>query len=180
MILARVIEIVSGEPLPRFLASRIFQPLGMTATFVLTHLGQKTPEVARGFDRHGRPDDFEGMATGESGVYSTVTDLLRFDQALYSERLVSQALLTESFVPARVRDGSTTYGIGWNVVSDASGTRVWHQGNTAGFRAFMERRLRDRITVIMLTNGGDTNRMAINEHIQALLRGESLPLPQLR
>ena len=58
----------------------------------------------------------------------------------------------------------------------SSGMRVWHQGNTAGFRAFIERRLRDRITVIMLTNGGDTNRMAIDDNIQRILRGES---PQL-
>jgi hypothetical protein len=46
---------------------------------------------------------------------------------------------------------------------------VWHQGNTAGFRAFIERRLADRITVIMLTNGGDTNRMTINDSIQRIL-----------
>jgi len=84
-------------------------------------------------------------------------------------------------VPAHVREGSTTYGFGWNVVTDASGVvRVWHQGNTAGFRAFIERRLRDRITVIMLTNGGDTNRMAINERIQRIVRGEPPQLPRPR
>jgi hypothetical protein len=49
---------------------------------------------------------------------------------------------------------------------------VWHQGNTAGFRAFIERRLAGRITVIMLTNGGDTNRMAINDSVQRILRGK--------
>jgi CubicO group peptidase (beta-lactamase class C family) len=120
------------------------------------------------------------MATGESGVYSTVGDLLRFDQALYTDRLVSQQTLAEAFVPAKVREGTTTYGLGWNIVTDASGVRVWHQGNTAGFRAFIERRLRDRITVIMLTNGGDTNRMAINEDIQRILRGEPPQLPRPR
>jgi CubicO group peptidase (beta-lactamase class C family) len=112
------------------------------------------------------------MATGESGVYSTVADLLRFDQALYTDVLVDQRSLAEAFVPARVRQGSTSYGFGWNIITDASGTTVWHQGNTAGFRAFIERRLRDRITVIMLTNGGDTDRMAINASIQRILRGE--------
>jgi CubicO group peptidase (beta-lactamase class C family) len=176
VLLALVIEAVSGESLPRFLGSRIFEPLGMGATFVLTSPDQKTADVARGYDSDGRADDFEGMATGESGVYSTVTDLLRFDQALYTNSLVSQRTLAEAFVPAPVREGSTSYGFGWNIVTDASGMRVWHQGNTAGFRAFIERRLRDRITVIMLTNGGDTDRMAINASIQRILRGDQ---PQL-
>jgi hypothetical protein len=113
------------------------------------------------------------MATGESGVYSTVTDLFAFDQALYTDVLVRQRTLADAFVPAAVREGRTSYGFGWNVVNEADATRVWHQGNTAGFRAFFERRLGSRTTVIMLTNGGDTNRMAINEDIQRVLRGES-------
>jgi CubicO group peptidase (beta-lactamase class C family) len=180
VLLALILEASSGESLPRFLDSRIFKPLGMSATFVLTNPAQKTADVARGYGRTGAADDFEGMATGESGVYSTVPDLLRFDQALYTDRLVSQRALAEAFVPAAVREGSSTYGFGWNIVTDASGTRVWHQGNTAGFRAFIERRLRDRITVIMLTNGGDTNRMAINDNIQRILRGEAPQLPPPR
>ena len=180
VLMALVIEAVSGQSLPRFFGARIFEPLGMAATFVLTSPAQKTADVARGYDKGGVADDFEGMATGESGVYSTVADLLRFDQALYTDALVSHAALAEAFVPARVREGSTTYGLGWNIVTDAGGTRVWHQGNTAGFRAFIERRLRDRITVIMLTNGGDTNRMAINDAIQQILRGEEPQLQPLR
>jgi len=180
VLMALVIEAVSGQPLPRFLEARIFEPLGMAATFGLTSPAHKTAEVARGYDRAAGADDFEGMSTGDGGVYSTVGDLLRFDQALYTDTLVSQEALAEAFVPARVREGTTTYGLGWNIVTDAGGTRVWHQGNTAGFRAFIERRLRDRITVIMLTNGGDTNRMAINDAIQRILRGEEPQLPPPR
>ena len=171
VLLALVIEAVSGRPLPQFLGDRIFKPLGMSATFVLTSQEQKIADVARGYDRKtGRIDDFEGMATGETGVYSTVGDLLRFDQAIYGDTLVSQSVLAEAFVPAAVRVGTSTYGFGWNVIRDADGLRTWHQGNTAGFRAFMERRLRDRITVIMLTNGGDTDRRGINAEIQRILR----------
>ena len=95
---------------------------------------------------------------------------LRFDQALYTDAPVTQRTLAEAFTPAQVRDGRSTYGFGWNIVTDASTTRVWHQGNTAGFRAFIERRLAEQISVIMLTNGGDTNRMAINDRIQSILR----------
>lgn len=170
VLLALIVESLSGQSLPRFLSARIFQPLGMEATFVLTDPEQKVDGVARGYERDGTPDDFHGMATGESGVYSTVTDLLRFDQALYTDILVRQRTLGEAFVPASVHEGRTTYGFGWNVVNDLDGMRVWHQGNTAGFRAFFERRLASRTTVIMLTNGGDTDRMAINNDIQRIVR----------
>ena len=83
---------------------------------------------------------------------------------------MKQQTLAEAFTPFPVREGRTTYGFGWNIVTDSDGKRVWHQGNTAGFRAFIERRLSERITVIMLTNGGDTNRMAINDSIQGILK----------
>jgi len=172
VLLGLIVDHISGQPLPLFLESQIFTPLGMASTFVLTSLDQKTADVARGYDVSGGADDFEGMETGDGGVYSTVHDLLRFDQALYTETLVRQQTLAEAFTPAQVREGTTTYGFGWNIETDATGTRVWHQGNTAGFRAFIERRLADRITVIMLTNGGDTNRMAINDGVQRILRGK--------
>jgi CubicO group peptidase (beta-lactamase class C family) len=170
VLLALVVESVAGVPFPRFLQTHIFDPLGMRDTFVLTDRAQKVGDVARGYDRAGQSDDFEGMATGESGVYSTVGDLLRFDQALYTDALVTQRALTAAFTPAGVRRGTTTYGLGWNITTDETGVRVWHQGNTAGFRALLERRLRDRITTIMLANGGDTNRMAISDRIQRIMR----------
>jgi CubicO group peptidase (beta-lactamase class C family) len=169
VLLALIVEKLSGLSLPRFLDDRIFGRLGMSSTFVLTNASQKTAGVARGYDDSGKTDDFEGMSTGDGGVYSTVKDLLRFDQALYTDTLVKQSTLADAFTPAVVREGQTTYGLGWNINGDVPGKRVWHQGNTAGFRAFIERRLRDRITVIMLTNGGNTNRMAINDRIQKIL-----------
>jgi CubicO group peptidase (beta-lactamase class C family) len=169
VLLSLIIENLSGTTLPQFLAARIFKPLGMSSTFVLTSPDEKHAGVARGYERNGGVNDYEGMSTGDGGVYSTVNDLLRFDQALYEDSLVRRETLAIAFRPAQVREGSTTYGFGWNIGNDSSGLKVWHQGNTAGFRAFMERRLSRRITVIMLTNGGDTNRMKLNDEIQRIL-----------
>ena len=61
---------------------------------MLTSPDDKSAGVARGYDRNGGVDDFEeGMATGDGGVYSTVNDLLRFDQALYDDTLVRKRRL---------------------------------------------------------------------------------------
>jgi hypothetical protein len=91
VLLGLIVEHIAGQLLPRFLESQIFKPLRMASTFLLTILDQKAAGVARGYDESGGADDFEGMETGDSGVYSTVHDLLRFDQALYTETLVQAA-----------------------------------------------------------------------------------------
>jgi len=178
VLLGLIVERVSGQPLSAYLQDQVFTPLSMKASFVLTGASQKTRAVARGYNAFGNPDDYNQYVTGDGGSYSTVDDLFAFDQALYTEKLVTRKTLEEAFTPGRVREGTTTYGFGWNVNSDASGKRVWHTGNTAGFRAFIERRLDDKITVIMLTNGGDSKRIQINEAIQHILAGQPYTLPK--
>lgn len=171
VLLGLIVEQTSGQSLSRFLQDRVFTPLAMNDSFVLTRAEQKTAAVARGYDALGHADDYADYVTGAGGVYSTVNDLFRFDQALYTDTLVNQKTLADAFTPGHVRQGQTTYGLGWNAASDKTGRRVWHTGNTAGFRAFIERRLDERGTVIMLTNGGDTNRIGINDAIQRILAG---------
>ena len=115
VLLALIVEAVSGESLP--CRARLVKPLGWARPSSLSP-DQKAVGVARGYDRDGRVDDFEGMATGESGVYSTVTDLLRFDQALLPQmRLVAERTLAEAFVPARVSEGDTSVPVGVGISS---------------------------------------------------------------
>jgi CubicO group peptidase (beta-lactamase class C family) len=178
VLLGLIVERVSGQRLSAYLDDHVFRPLGMKASFVLTSARQKTNAVARGYNAFGNLDDYDAYVTGDGGVYSTVDDLFAFDQALNTEKLVSRKTLAEAFTPGRVREGKTTYGFGWNVDSDASGKRVWHTGNTAGFRAFIERRLDEEITVIMLTNVGNSKRVEINQAIQRILAGQPYTLPK--
>jgi CubicO group peptidase (beta-lactamase class C family) len=178
VLLGLVVERVSGQPLSRYLQDRIFKPLGMKNSFALTSASQKTGAVARGYNAFGTTDDYDAYVTGDGGVYSTVNDLFAFDQALHRRELVNQQSLDEAFTPGSVREGKTTYGFGWNVESDASGRRVWHTGNTAGFRAFIEHRLDQQIAVIMLTNGGNSKRVEINQAIHSILAGLAYSLPK--
>jgi CubicO group peptidase (beta-lactamase class C family) len=150
----------------------------MKNSFVLTSPGQKTSIVARGYNAFGSADDYNAYVTGDGGIYSTVNDLFASDRAIDGQKLVKRETLDEAFTPGRVREGKTTYGFGWNVESDGSGKRVWHTGNTAGFRAFIERRLDQKITVVMLTDGGNTKRIEINQAIQNILAGQLYTLPK--
>jgi CubicO group peptidase (beta-lactamase class C family) len=178
VLLALVVERVTGRPFADFLRAEILAPLGMTHTFLQTDPRQKPPGAAVGYDAFGNVSDYMAVLTGDGGMYSSVDDLYAFDRALYTDRLVRQPTLAEAFTPGAVREGTTTYGLGWNVADDAGGKRVWHTGNTAGFRAFIERRLGDRSVVIMLTNRGNSRRVEINAAIRHILAGEPYSLPK--
>ena len=178
VLLSILVERVSGVPLSEYLRTKVFEPLRMTKSFVLTDDKEKMPAVARGYSAFGTLDDYQAYVTGDGGVYSTVDDLYLFDRALYTDELVRQSTLAHAFKPAPVRQGSTVYGLGWNVKEEGLVTRVWHTGSTAGFRAFIERRLGERSVVIMLTNVGNSKRVEINEAIHAILEGRSFAYPK--
>jgi tetratricopeptide (TPR) repeat protein len=105
--------------------------------------------------------------------------LLKWSEALYSEELVKQSTLDTAFTPAKVIEGKTTYGFGWNITGTGADKVVWHTGSTGGYRAFIERRLKDRITIIMLTNKGNSRRIEINDAIVNILNDKPYSLPKL-
>ena len=151
----------------------------MANTFVYDSSRKKNARAALGYGQFGQLDDGAPTAIpGDGGIYSTVDDLFRWDQALYTDKLVRQATLSEAFMPGKVEECSSTYGFGWNVSEDSSGKYVWHTGNQAGFRAFIGRRLTERVTVIMLTNKGNSKRLDINTGIQNILAARPYILPK--
>ncbi|HUD63090.1 MAG TPA: serine hydrolase [Candidatus Sulfotelmatobacter sp.] len=178
-LLAVVVERVSGKSFGMFLGQEIFKPLGMSDTFLYDSRGKKDARAAVGYDQFGQVDDASTTAIpGDGGIYSSVNDLFKWDQSLYTDKLVPQPALTEAFTPGTVEEGTSAYGFGWNVRQDGNDKYVWHTGNQAGFRAFIERRLRERLTVIMLTNRGNSKRQEINTAIQNILAGKSYVLPE--
>ena len=178
-LLAVVVERVSGRRFGEFLEQEIFAPVGMSNTFVYDAPWKKNARTAVGYGQFGQVDDGGPTAIpGDGGVYSTVDDLFKWDQALYTERLVHQSILAEAFAPGKVQEGTSTYGFGWNIEQDDDSKYLWHQGSHAGFRAFIGRRLAERVTVIMLTNKGNSKRQDINAAIQNILVRKPYVLPR--
>ena len=178
-LLALVVERASGRRFSDYLDQEIFRRVGMNSTFVYDKADRKHDWVAVGYGQFGQVDDGTPTAIpGDGGIYSTVDDLFKWDQALYTDELVRQSALVEAFSPGKVEEGTSTYGFGWNIGQGGDGKYVWHQGNQAGFRAFIERRLKERVSVIMLTNRGSTKRQEINAAIQNVLAGRPYVLPR--
>jgi CubicO group peptidase (beta-lactamase class C family) len=93
---------------------------------------------------------------GHDGVYSTLEDLFKWDQALYTEKLVSKSTLEEAFTPGKLNNGEDIrYGFGWALSGGEDKKYVSHGGSWVGFKTYILREINSRIVVIVLTNNTD-------------------------
>jgi len=157
--LALIVEKVSGKSFASFLRENIFQALHMIGTVAYEAGVSVVQNRAYGYtptgDSFTRTDQsLTSSVLGDGGVYSSINDLKRWDQALDTTRLVSRKMLKEAFTagPATRHDKAVDYGFGW-FLSEYRGLReVWHSGNTVGFTTRIERFPEKRFTVIILAN----------------------------
>jgi len=120
-------------------------------------------------NRNGRWQDItytpENSIYGEDGIYSTANDLYKWDQALYTDRLVSRATLEMAFAPGRANDGQeiltdvfthpSSYGFGWFISSLHGEKVVEHSGGWSGYATHILRVPGRRVTAIVLTNSSN-------------------------
>ncbi len=167
-VLAMVVEKVSGQRFGDFLHARIFAPLGMNQTVAYENSKNTVPNRAYGHTHEaGAWREMDQSPTsavlGDGGVYSSLNDLARWDRALERHTLLSEAEMKPAITPvkvgnSRVRepDGSPAqYGFGWFLNSYKDHRRMWHYGETVGFRTTVQRFVDDKLTIIVLCNRDD-------------------------
>ena len=108
------------------------------------------------------------------GMYATTEDLLRWDQALYTDKLLSQDLMDEIFTPhTEIIDPANPekprYGYGWFIEEFAGHKRIDHGGGLEGFRSELHRFPDDKVTIIVLSNREDQDAFAITEKIATMI-----------
>jgi CubicO group peptidase (beta-lactamase class C family) len=158
-LLAIVIERVSGQTFPDFMQTRIFDTLGMTHTFSLPNAQRRAdPMVTLSYTgEYGEPeaypsDDLDNLY-GSGSIYTTVGDIALYDEALYTEQLVSQSTLQEAFQPSELNDGSSEpYGFGWELEEWNNENYVAHSGAWLGFNSDYVRFAERHFSVIVLLN----------------------------
>jgi CubicO group peptidase (beta-lactamase class C family) len=156
VLLALIVERVSGESYQEFLRNNIFRPLGMNQTLVYDESKPMIDNRALGYNQFGEKDDYELLTKGAGGVFSTAEDLFKWDQALYSDVLVKPPTLMEAFTSYRLQNTLLTgYGFGWAVSDQPNGKIVSHGGGFGGFRAYIERQLNKNRTIIFMSNTGN-------------------------
>ena len=173
VLLGLIVEKASGLTFPEFLRKNIFAPLRMNHTVLYDRDDHSDRRRAYGYSKRGdvftRTDQSLTSSTrGDGTVYSSVDDLFKWDQALYTARLVSAATLNQAFTPGTKVDEDTGYGFGW-FIEDRQGRRtVWHSGNTIGFTQFIRRYPDQRFTIIVQANRNDAELAKIADSIEEI------------
>jgi CubicO group peptidase (beta-lactamase class C family) len=172
--LALIVEKVSGMKFAAFLKQNIFDPLGMKNTVAFEDGISVVANRAYGYSENNgaweRTDQsLTSAVLGDGGIYSSVEDLYKWDQALYTEKLVRRETLKQAFTPATLADGKkTSYGFGWEIGELRGLPNVHHSGSSMGFRTFVLRFPEKRFTTIVLTNRSNANPDAIADKIAEL------------
>ncbi|BBM85073.1 serine hydrolase [Candidatus Uabimicrobium amorphum] len=166
-LLASIVESAAQVPFHEFVKKYIFTPLDMKNSLVYSPL-RKDIMTNRVYGVYWNADDsfrehdfhFLNGIAGDGGIYSTLEDLLKWDRALYTEKLLSKKLLAEVFTSGKLQDGSQTgYGFGWGISKSPTGKkRVSHSGGWVGFRTNITRDVEENNTIIFLSNVSETFR----------------------
>ncbi|QTE36919.1 serine hydrolase [Mucilaginibacter gossypii] len=171
-LLAVLIEKISGMNFDAYLKKYIFGPAEMTGSYLCNPRTAQKADVTKrySYPKHYYPhliqadsipnDTSYTIFWGQGNVISTTTDLLKFDQALYHNKLVNEQLLDEAFKPAILNNknevvagGGVSYGLGWFILRGKGPDKiVFHTGYIEGLRSVIMRNLSKNQTVIILDN----------------------------
>ncbi|RZJ78163.1 MAG: class A beta-lactamase-related serine hydrolase, partial [Chryseobacterium sp.] len=154
VLLAMIIEKVSGKSFPDFLRENLFLPMGMTHSFVFTRADSATATPSFNYGGNFWKNDFLEYTYGDKNVYSTPQDMLKWDEALYSGKFIRQSLLDSAFTPQSHEKPSVhNYGLGWRLLMIPNGKKVvYHFGKWHGFTPAFARLTDERATIIILGN----------------------------
>jgi CubicO group peptidase (beta-lactamase class C family) len=171
-LLALIVETASGNTFAQFLQENIFAPLQMTSSVAYEKGISTVPNRAYGYSLRDSLDEKSFIRTdqsmtssvlGDGGIYSSTEDLFKWDQSLYTTKLVNSTTLDEAFTPNILPDGKNSeYGFGWRISTYRETRCLHHSGSTIGFRNEIQRYPEKRFSIIVLTNrdGGDPGALA--------------------
>lgn len=172
-ILARIIEEVTGGTYDTFLKEHIFTPLAMSDTgsdrseSVLAN--RAAGYVLKGERLENAPPIYMPILTGGGNLYSSVEDLLRWDQALYSGKVISKKAFEVMTTPVR-----NNYGYGWTIREEFGRRVMMHGGSLPGFTAFIARYLDDQVTIIVLSNVTSVSASQVGKELAGILFEENI------
>jgi len=175
-----LIHRVTGEFYGDFLARRIFQPLGMQSTCIISE-ADIVPNRAAGYRLvKGELKNQEWVApvvntTADGSLYFNILDLAKWDAALYTEKLLKRSSLDLMWTPVKLRNGQPNkgnYGFGWVIVQRNGHRCITHDGSWQGFETAIARYVDDQLTVVALTNLAGADPEKITKHVAEMYLAE--------
>jgi CubicO group peptidase (beta-lactamase class C family) len=171
-LLGMIIHKVTGKLWGNFLRERIFEPLEMAETRVVS-LSDVITNRASGYAwvddklQNGRFIAPTILSYAGGGLRSTVLDLVKWDAALYTEKILKRSSREQMWTAATLNDGSkTAYGYGWGIGKLQGHRRVGHNGaHATGFHTTFNRYPDDKLSVTVLANQRGANTDAIADGV---------------
>lgn len=154
-LLALIVEKISQKSYATFLKEELFTPLGMNHSYTALNIDSTKEYITRGYTmKYGcvANDRYDGVV-GDKGIYTTTYDLFLLSTALYQHKLLANTTQELAFSPHSKEVKTHNYGYGWRMRNmNDSAKEVFHNGWWHGYRTSFHRRLKDSLTVIVLSN----------------------------
>jgi CubicO group peptidase (beta-lactamase class C family) len=154
-LLSYIVSKVSGMSFPKFMKTMLFDPLGMSSTYIFDAEQTHSPNYCKNYK--GRFNVVTDMVldgvSGDKGAYSTPRDMLKWDQALYGGKLIKQKTLEEMYMPQSFeKPGVKNYGLGWRMMTFPDQKIIFHNGYWHGNNTVFYRFVQENFTIIVLGN----------------------------
>jgi CubicO group peptidase (beta-lactamase class C family) len=154
VLLALIIEKVTGKSYPEYMQTEIFAPLGMKNSFVYSD--KDSSKITPSFERNGAQFAFNHLDKiyGDKNIFSTPRDLLIWDEGLKRSNFLNSEMLEMAYTPySNEKAGSRNYGLGWRMMLQSDGRKlIYHNGWWHGNNTVFLRLLDQDATVIVLGN----------------------------
>ncbi|MEM7307928.1 MAG: serine hydrolase [Planctomycetota bacterium] len=178
MLLAHAVERAAGMSLGELARERLFEPLGMSASFLYEDSREILPGRATGYDwdSEGRVRVVHNQnfdVVGDGQMYSTVEDLLRWNEYLHGELApeLRELMLTEG----RLANGEALgYGLGLALYEHRGARVVGHGGSSWGFRTQLVRFVDHDLAIAIASNSDDADPWSLVERVAEHYLGDAL------
>lgn len=176
-LLGYIIEAITGELFSTYLEERILKPAGMTNSSYTSYT-RITPNRVDGYSMGNQGVENTPYLSmthpyAAGAIQSTVEDLFKWHQALYSYKLITKAMLDKALSPFVLSTGEKTkYGYGWRFGFIQNSPSIWHGGMINGFIAMAMYLPTEDVFVAVLTNCDCNSPEDVTAKLAALAIGE--------
>jgi CubicO group peptidase (beta-lactamase class C family) len=156
VLLALIVEKVSGESFPTYMKKTFFDPLQMKHSFVIDRNEQDQHMLSFQNNNMLWALDFSDGPYGDKNIYSTPRDLLKWDRAIINGEVLQQKTLDSAYTAySNERPGVHNYGLGWRLLffpEQDNKKVVYHNGHWHGFNVAFSRLPEEDATIIIISN----------------------------
>lgn len=161
VLLAIIIERITNTSFADYLKKNIFDKAGMKHTLVFNEKEPIVPNRAYGYEPYERALKccyVDTLATGCANVFTSLSDMKLYDEALYSDKLIGQDVKKFIYEAGKSIDGRVLfdfcggYSYGWMIQEKCGQKTIWHTGGDAGFRSIYVRFYEKKFSVVLFCN----------------------------